>query len=248
LSFIKKGVKLNYKNKDKIMENFFRNINECFKEKPKCEQETKKNKNKEKVDFVVKYEPEMANTIYKTLDFKGAQTEKSINYLYHRTVKKKANNIIMDGFRLKPDDAVRIESGNGIYAVTSLEDSDNPYNKKHYGNYVVKIGYDADQIDWEHGDKVKFMRLAKNGINGNRLYNIKGIGEVAVLHDINKILSLEISRDNGKTWEKSLFCNDQISSKEGNELRQLYRQYLEDLPDGETFTEEGFINFISKSR
>ncbi len=191
--------------------------------------------------------PELVSAAYEALGLnkKVEPSEETIDYLYHRTVKDKAKGILTNGFKLKPDDAARIESGNGIYTVASLEDSNNPYNKKHYGNYIVKIGYDTSGIEWEHGKKVDFMKLTKEGKHGNRRYNIKDVGEVAVLHDLDKIVSLEISKDNGKTWERSTFFNHQTTPQQEQEVRQLYFQYLNSLSDKKSITKEGFIDFIN---
>lgn len=125
-------------------------------------------------------------------------------------MKKNAESILVNGFRLKTDGAKRIECGNGVYSVTSLEDINNPYNKKHYGNYIVRVGYDSSAVDWNHGEKTHFMKLAKSGINGNNIYKVAGVGEVAVLCDIDKIKSIEISKDNGKTWIKSELYNEEM--------------------------------------
>ena len=198
---------------------------------------------KENGDFVFEPNPELINAAYEVLGFINNTSKQNVDYLYHRTKKKEAKSILTNGFRLKPDNAARIESGNGIYTVTNLEDSNNSYNKKHYGNYIVRIGYDASKIGWEYGNKIDFMKLAKEGNHGNRRYNIKDVGEVAVLHNMDKLVSIEISKDNGKTWEKSLF-NNEITPQQEQQVKQLYFQYLKTIPDKETVTKEGFINFI----
>ena len=118
--------------------------------------------------------------------------------LFHRTRWDYAKNILVEGFRLGYKG--RQESGAGIYTVTSLADANRPYNKKHYGNTIVRIEV-PDSLTWSRGTKVEFMRLTKQGIHGNRIYSTEGTnGEVAVLNQVDQMVSLEISRDNGKTW------------------------------------------------
>jgi len=163
---------------------------------------------KPKTEERVKNNPELTDIIHETYGFNKKIESVDIKYLYHRTKKEKAKSILANGFRLKPDTANRIESGNGIYTVTSLEDINNSYNKKHYGNYIVRIGYDNSKVKWEYGEKVDFMKLAKEDNHGDRRYHIKNVGEVAVFHSIDKIVSIEISKDNGKTWEKSLLYDN----------------------------------------
>lgn len=120
--------------------------------------------------------------------------------LYHRTFWQAAKHIIITGFQTREDKKERVECGYGIYTVCSLEDANNKYNKQHYGNAIVEITI-PDDLEWEHGTKVEFMRKTKGGdTRGNRQYPNCTNGQVAVLYDVNKILRLRISRDNGKTW------------------------------------------------
>lgn len=119
-------------------------------------------------------------------------------YLYHRTKWGNAQKILLEGIRL--GNPHRQESGTGLYTVTSLADANRPYNKKHYGNAIVRVQV-PDTLTWERGIKVEFMRLAKKDLHGNRIYTTEGTnGEVAVLYQVDSIISLEISRDNGRTW------------------------------------------------
>lgn len=118
--------------------------------------------------------------------------------LYHRTKRPAAKRILAEGFRLGSKH--RQESGSGIYTVTSLDDANRPYNKKHYGDTIVRIKV-PDDLVWSRGTKVEFIHLTKKGIHGNRIYTTEGTnGEVAVLNQVNAIISLEVSTDNGKTW------------------------------------------------
>jgi len=228
------------------MEQIFKNILE--KENVKqVENEVEEFKIEQDVDSVFEQNPEFVKTVYEALGFSNNSIksfQENVNYLYHRTMKKKAKSILANGFMPKPDGVARIESGNGIYTVTNLEDSNNPYNKKHYGNYIVRIGYDASKIEWEYGKKIDFMKLAKEGSHGNRQYDIKDVGKVAVLHDVDKIVSVELSKDNGKTWEKSLFYNNQATPQLEQQAKQLYSQYLKTLSNKKTVTKKGFIDFI----
>ncbi|MBQ8482849.1 MAG: hypothetical protein IJ504_00930 [Bacteroidales bacterium] len=119
--------------------------------------------------------------------------------LYHRTKWDNAQQILSEGFRVKTE-GHRIESGAGVYCVTSLEDANRPYNKKHYGNTIIAIEVSNDLL-WEYGSKVEFMNRSKKGDkHGNRIYPSVTTGTVAVLYNIEAILSIKISRDNGKTW------------------------------------------------
>lgn len=125
--------------------------------------------------------------------------------LFHRTMWKNAKSILLNGFKPFEGKKTRVESGLGIYCVTTLCDANRPYNKKHYGNAIVKIVV-PDNLVWEHGTKADFMHRAKAGDNkSNRIYTTAGTnGEVAVLYQVSSIISLEISRDNGKTWYSSI--------------------------------------------
>ena len=120
--------------------------------------------------------------------------------IYHRTRYDAACGIFERGFRLKKEGSSRIESGNGIYCCVHLEDANRSYCRKYYGPWVVSIEI-PDDLDWEFGIKTDFMRRTKEGDDkGNRRYPSCTTGEVAVLWEIGRILSLRFSKDGGKTW------------------------------------------------
>ena len=181
------------------------------------------------------------NRIYLILGYTNINTD----YIYHRTRKSNAKKILKQGYKRKPDNARRIESGNGIYSVTNLEDVNNPYVKKHYGNYIVRFGYDKSKVNWQYGEKTYFMKLAKQGINVNSRYNIVDIGEVAVLTDFSIITSIAISNNGDKWLESSLYDKEvlefNMSLSDKKNLDQIYFSYMERV---DKFNEEEFYNYL----
>lgn len=123
--------------------------------------------------------------------------------LFHRTTWKRALAILSEGIR----PGHRVESGKGVYCVSSLEDCNRPYCKKNYGNTIVRIAV-PDSLVWEYGVKVDFMRRTKEGDDcGNRAYKVPGtVGDVRVLYSTEVIESIVISRDNGVTWVQGEYC------------------------------------------
>ena len=133
---------------------------------------------------------------FKTAGNRINTAKKNMIVIYHRTRLRGVRTIAQKGISLKPGN--RRESGPGLYCLASLGEANQPYPKKTYGNFILRITAD---ITPEETDKITAMEATKAGNYGDRMYDIPYLGNVIVLYSIEKITSIEVSQDNGKSWK-----------------------------------------------
>lgn len=121
-------------------------------------------------------------------------------YLYHRTRKNNAQKIMRQGFRITSGNRKRKRNGLGVYTVSNLMDANLDYLKKHYGNVIVRIEV-SENISFNKCTHAEALEATKQGVVLNNMYPCPDHGHVVVLCDLEGIVGLSYSTDNGNTWK-----------------------------------------------